>query len=585
MIPARLHWPACLAGALLLGGCATLPLGGGDDAAPRGEVVRPHAPPEYDVLVAQQLTLEGHSAEAVEAYLRAVAKDPGSAYLHRRAATSLAQHNRLAEALQHAERAVELDPEDATSRIFVAQLYRLRRQPELAERVLVDASGEPIDPDAAFLIYQMRMDADRFEEALAMARWMVEHDPDDLRGQLAVANVYQRMDRSADAERALREALRKDPGNLRVYGALARILRQREDHAAEKRLYDEILALYPYHHGTLVALGEAQLAAEDVPGALRTFELVEERYPDDLRTAVRLGYLYFEERRHEEAAEQFERVLEANPGDTEVAFFLAVVRRRLGDTEGSVELFSGIPQDDDYYSEARVQIASIFERRGDYAKAIEQVELALAARPDREFQLYAATLLSKSGDLDGAVQAIETLLDDDPADDELLFNLGVVYGEAERIDQALIYMQRALEENPDNASALNYIGYTWAEKGQNLDEAERMIERAIALRPDDGYIVDSLGWVYYMRALPLVESGRRAEARPLIHRALRELTRAEELTGGDPVISEHLGDTYLLLDEKHRALEKFEEAIRLEPREGEQPRLLEKFESLRRELR
>jgi tetratricopeptide (TPR) repeat protein len=312
---------------------------------------------------------------------------------------------------------------------------------------------------------------------------------------------------------------------------------------------------------------------------------VEERYPDDLRTAVRLGYLYFEERRHEEAAEQFERVLEANPGDTEVAFFLAVVRRRLGDTEGSVELFSGIPQDDDYYSEARVQIASIFERRGDYAKAIEQVELALAARPDREFQLYAATLLSKSGDLDGAVQAIETLLDDDPADDELLFNLGVVYGEAERIDQALIYMQRALEENPDNASALNYIGYTWAEKGVNLDEAERMIRRAIELRPDDGYIVDSLGWVYYMRARPLVQSGRTAEAQPYLDRAIEELERAHELTGGDPVISEHLGDAYLLLNRKELALEKFQEALRLEPREGEQPHLLRKFETLQRELR
>ena len=51
------------------------------------------------------------------------------------------------------------------------------------------------------------------------------------------------------------------------------------------------------------------------------------------------------------------------------------------------------------------------------------------------------------------------------------------------------------------------------------------------------------------------------------------------------MISEHLGDTYLLLDEKERALEKFEEAIRLEPRESEQPELLQKFESLRRELR
>jgi tetratricopeptide (TPR) repeat protein len=112
-----------------------------------------------------------------------------------------------------------------------------------------------------------------------------------------------------------------------------------------------------------------------------------------------------------------------------------------------------------------------------------------------------------------------------------------------------------------------------------------MITRAIELRPDDGFIVDSLGWVYYMRARPLVESGRAREAQPYLERALQELERADRLTGGDPVISEHLGDTYLLLRQKERALERFEEALGLEPREGEQPHLKQKFESLRRELR
>ncbi len=87
-----------------------------------------------------------------------------------------------------------------------------------------------------------------------------------------------------------------------------------------------------------------------------------------------------------------------------------------------------------------------------------------------------------------------------------------------------------------------------------------------------------------MRARALVESGRKREARPLIERAREELERADELTGGDPVVSEHLGDTWLLLDDKRRALDHFEEAVRLDPREGEQPNLYEKLENLRKEL-
>jgi tetratricopeptide (TPR) repeat protein len=393
------------------------------------------------------------------------------------------------------------------------------------------------------------------------------------------------MERPEEAEAALRGALEDDPGNLRLYGSLARMLRQRGDYAAEVKLYDEVLDLYPDHHATLVALAEAQLALEDLEGTIATLLRVEERYPEDVQSVVRLAYLLFEASQYDEAQARFERVLAADPEEHEVAFFLGVVRRRTGDVDGAMSAFQSVPAEHRYYPEARSQLASILERRGEYETALQEVARAQEVRPSRELEIYAATLQAKTGELDEAVRRVQKLLEEAPDDDELLFNLGVLYGEARRTDEAIAYMQQALAKNPDNASALNYIGYTWAERGLKLDEAESLIQRAVELRPDDGYIVDSLGWVYYMRARPLVESGRAAEAQPYLDRALRELRRAHELTGGDPVISEHLGDTYLLLDEKERALEKFEEAIRLEPRESEQPELLQKFESLRRELR
>ena len=145
-------------------------------------------------------------------------------------------------------------------------------------------------------------------------------------------------------------------------------------------------------------------------------------------------------------------------------------------------------------------------------------------------------------------------------------------------------MQKVLELAPEHAGALNYIGYTWAEQGLRLDEAEAFIVRALQTRPEDGYITDSLGWVYYLRARPLIARGEVAEGRVLLERSIRELERADELTGGDPVISEHLGDAYFLLNQKKRALELYEEALGMEPRESEQPELRGKTERLRREL-
>ena len=118
----------------------------------------------------------------------------------------------------------------------------------------------------------------------------------------------------------------------------------------------------------------------------------------------------------------------------------------------------------------------------------------------------------------------------------------------------------------------------------DLDEAEAMILRALEHRPGDGYIIDSLGWVYFMRARPLLRNGRREDANEYLERARKKLYRAAELTGGDPVVSEHLGDVHLALDDKPRALEFYRQAVSLEHRAGEQPDLLDKLEGLRQEL-
>jgi tetratricopeptide (TPR) repeat protein len=573
---------ALLAGSLGLAACAATAPGLRDDGA---GPIRPEAPPEYDVIVAQLARSEGRLAESAAAYQRAVAKDEGSAYLHRKAAESLAMVNRMEEALHHAKRAFELDPDDQHTRLFLGQLYRLRRDPAGVESVLLDEEGAPFDVTAASLLYQVYLRSDRLEEAREVAGWWVEHDPESLRARVALANAYQRLGRGDEAEAVLREALEQDPGNLRIYDALARSLNERGDRAGSIALYREVLEQHPHHHATLIALGETYLAGNDLENAVSVFEEIEQYYPDDLHSVVRLGFLKYEQREFSEAASRFERVLEASPNEHEIAFFLGIVQRRLGDDEAAIEAFASVPDDHERYADARKQIAAIRERQHDYAGALAEIESVIAVEPSRELDLYKASLLAKSGDFEGAVTNLEALLTGGLGDDEVYYSLGVLYGEAQRVDEAVAYMQQALEENPDNASALNYVGYTWAEKGINLDEAEAMIMRAIELRPDDGYIADSLGWVYYMRARPLIGTSRDQEARAYIDRALAELKRAERLTGGDPVVSEHLGDTYLLLNEKERALKRFEEALQLEPREGEQPNLLEKLESLQRELR
>jgi hypothetical protein len=187
--------------ALALGGCASLG-GGAAGEQDLGVEVRPEAPPEYDVLVAQQHQSEGQAAEALAAYERAVAKDEDSAYLQRLLADALARAGRLDDALVHARRAYDLDPQDEDGRHLLVQLLRIQRDVPAIEALLLDDKGAPRDGDAAFALHEIYIEAGRAEDALVMAEWLLHHDSDPLRAQIARANAFQRLGRPLDAEGA-----------------------------------------------------------------------------------------------------------------------------------------------------------------------------------------------------------------------------------------------------------------------------------------------------------------------------------------------------------------------------------------------
>jgi tetratricopeptide (TPR) repeat protein len=571
--------------AALSTGCASL--GGAGRAFSRADddrLERPEAPAEYDVLVGSLASLEGRPAEARSAFERAAEKDPDSAYLQRTLGRLSAQLDDLEGALVHAQRAVELAPDDEEARIFLGRLHRIRRDVAGAEEALLDEDGEPFSAEAAILLYQIYLEAGQLARALEIAEQVVQERPDILGGHMAVATAYERMGRRAEAEAALRRAIEYHPDRFVLFSRLARMRRAEGDRDGEIAVYREALGVDPDRYGTLVSLAEAQIAVEDFPGAIDTYRRILERYPDDLQSIRRLASLEYASGDHAGAAARLADALGRHPEHAELAYALGQVYRGAGDEERALEAFRQVPPSDAAYPDARLRIADILETRGDYAAALEEVQKARLVQPNRQLDYRAAVLLWRSGDFDAGVSLLQSILDENPDDDDVLYQIGVLYGLDKRVDEALVYMERALEKNPENPHALNYIGYTWAERGERLDEAEELILRALAIRPDDGYITDSLGWVYYMRARPLVGQGRMEDAHVLLERAREHLDAAAALTGGDPVVSEHLGDVHLLLEQKERALEFYEEAVRLEPREDEQPNLLKKLETLRQEL-
>ncbi|MEK7773610.1 MAG: tetratricopeptide repeat protein, partial [Deltaproteobacteria bacterium] len=166
------------------------------------------------------------------------------------------------------------------------------------------------------------------------------------------------------------------------------------------------------------------------------------------------------------------------------------------------------------------------------------------------------------------ISVMEKAIKISPKDPELYFQLGVLYDDSRMEDKVVEAMYKVLDIDAGHANALNYIGYTYAERGIKLDEAERLVKKALEIKPDSGHIMDSLGWVYYKRG----EFGK----------AVVELEKATRLLPEDPIVMEHLGDAYLKNNSGHKALASYESAIKADP---SNVKIKDKLEKLRKELK
>ncbi|HEY0835873.1 MAG TPA: tetratricopeptide repeat protein [Azospirillum sp.] len=252
---------------------------------------------------------------------------------------------------------------------------------------------------------------------------------------------------------------------------------------------------------------------------------------------------------------------------------------------------------------ARIMIGDILEARDHHDEALaeykvleEDAVLGWSAR------LRAADVLARMERHDEAIAMFTRLAQERPERTDALVRLGDVYRADKRYAEAaatyttalerigtpaerhwaVLYaralafdridkwpdaeadLKKALELKPEEPYLLNYLGYSWVDKGQNLDRAKTMIERAVELKPRDGYIIDSLGWALY----------RTGD----FEGAVTRLERAVELRPIDATINDHLGDAYWRVGRRNEARFQWQRALRTAEEDSLKQQIEEKLE-------
>lgn len=244
------------------------------------------------------------------------------------------------------------------------------------------------------------------------------------------------------------------------------------------------------------------------------------------------------------------------PGFTPAAMVAAGALEQTRRLEEAAALYAKVPDAAPLSWMARLRLADVLDALKQTDKAEALLRAMARERPTQARPLIAlGDLLRGHERFQDAADAYSQALKRVGALQEghwaVFYSRGIAYEQTKQWDKAEPDFLKALELSPEQPLALNYLGYSWIDQGQNLERALGMIQKAVDLRPRDGYIVDSLGWGLY----------RTGD----FEGAVKQLERAVMLRPADAVINDHLGDALWQVGRAREARFQWERALDMKP--------------------
>jgi tetratricopeptide (TPR) repeat protein len=513
----------------------------------------------YRILVGEIALQRGEPALAARAYYEA-ARDAQDAALAQRA-TEIAlfarQRSIAADAAQLWQR---LDPSSERARQMVTMLGQSSSGGDLKadlERVLADAASNGKTLGDAFMQLNRALSSQPDKTAVyKLVAELAKPYPGVAEAHYAVALAGYGTGLSdvtivADSMREIDRALELKPGWERAALVKADILAKGSPEKAIAYLAG-FLADAPTSRGAGVALAQLYVEQKRYAEARTVFERLLDSDPSDLELQYGVAAIAMQMKDYATAERLFTSLKRAGFGDPGVvSFYLAEIAEEQHRYDDAIARYQDVTEGDRAWA-AKLRIAAVMGKQGKMEEA--RKFLAELEPEGREEQVQAkqaeAQLLQDAHDYQGAYNVLSSELAADPDSTDLLYDVAMVAEKLDRLDEVESRLKRVIELKPDNAQALNALGYTLVDRTPRAEEGMKLIEKAHALSPEDPFILDSMGWAHF-------RLGNLEESEKYLRRALAERP--------DPEIAAHLGEVLWAKGERARAEEVWQSQLKETP--------------------
>ncbi len=441
-------------------------------------------------------------------------------------ARSLIANQQSEQAAKLLKSILQAQPQRVDVRLLLAKMYAINHQYALAHDTVDTGLKAHQDLRLQRLKVQLLLQQGKLAQADRLLKQMQATYPEHEDIVLQRAELAEKLGNSAKAERLLQQFIQtRENTALQSYHMLANIYERQNKFNQAIAIYQKLIPLTASDAEVLMSIGRLHYQMQAFDQAAGYFkQAVEQLTPQNKRSPVRddLATASFYYGASLEALHQWKQAIPEYQRLTPKHRFYLDAQMRLA----SIDIT---------YKQWDTAEKRLLELQAQYANNMAIYELLSGLRLQQERYRLLIQESDKALDLGFSRQ--------------LLFNRAVAFEKLKAFEQLDKTLDSILAQNPNDAEALNFYGYSLAERGIRLDEAQRMLEAALEIRPNDGYYLDSLAWIFFQKGG--------------YSKALTYQLKAVQYIPDDALMMEHLGDIYWQLGHQHQAREAWEQSLKL----------------------